>query len=109
VSETKFEKGSIYIESQVLQALESQIVECGNAKKFADKYDLSPQFVSDVRLGRRSVTKALASRLGFKKEAIFVFDGPPLPPVEPQKDLAAHISTSERIDVGTNLQSGREK
>lgn len=46
-------------------------LEDGGANKFADTYDISRSFVSDMRHGKRRITERVADILGYKRMVVF--------------------------------------
>ncbi|AWB24227.1 MULTISPECIES: helix-turn-helix domain-containing protein [Methylobacterium] len=72
-----------YVEERaVLARLESRVRDAGSAQALAESVGLSPQHLSDVRRGRRSVTGALAEALGVHVRRVYVEGPRPPEPVE---------------------------
>jgi hypothetical protein len=62
---------SITAYTLVTSALEDAIAVAGNAQTWARANGMSPQFVSDVRNGRKAPTDRLARALGFRRVVMF--------------------------------------
>ena len=56
-------------------ALRRLIRELGSQKAAAEKLGFTPQFINDVLRGRREMTEALASKLGYKRIVSYVPKG----------------------------------
>jgi len=63
--------------STPLRALERAIVEAGTAQAFAVQHGLSPQYVGDVRYGRRAPGPAILAALGLERRVSYVRTGAP--------------------------------
>jgi hypothetical protein len=61
---TKLEPGC-YSDAVVLALLEKHIVQYGSAKALAKAIGVSPAFLCDVRKGRRALSPAILTPLGF--------------------------------------------
>jgi hypothetical protein len=57
--------------AEVYSLLDRRIEEAGTAEEFARQSGLSPQFICDVRQGRRRITDRLAKALGLKRVEVF--------------------------------------
>jgi hypothetical protein len=51
--------------------LRKLVKECGSQKAAARKLRISAQYLNDVLQGRREMSEALASKLGFKRVVTF--------------------------------------
>lgn len=56
-------------------ALRRLIRELGSQKAAAKRLGFTPQFINDVLQGRREMTEALASKLGYKRVVSYVPKG----------------------------------
>lgn len=56
---------------RILQLLEQDIVKVGSATKWAAKHNISPQYLSDIRKGRRGLTHRVLTPLGIMKKTIY--------------------------------------
>jgi plasmid maintenance system antidote protein VapI len=56
-------------------ALRRLVKELGSQKAAAKKLGFTPSFINDVLQGRREMTEALASKLGFKRVVTFMPKG----------------------------------
>lgn len=84
-------------ERAVLARLESRVRDAGSAQALAAALGLSPQHLSDVRRGRRSVTGALAEALGVHVRRVFVEGPRPPEPVELADASGEVLVRAERV------------
>jgi DNA-binding transcriptional regulator YdaS (Cro superfamily) len=57
-------------------SLRNLVQQLGSQKAAAKRLGFTPSFINDVLQGRREMTEALASKLGFKRVITFVPKGP---------------------------------
>lgn len=60
-----------------VDALRRLVRELGSQKAVAKKLGFTPSFINDVLQGRREMTEALASKLGYKRVVSYVPKGRP--------------------------------
>ncbi|MCP1549369.1 hypothetical protein J2W76_002614 [Methylorubrum zatmanii] len=58
-------------ECEVLEHLRAAIKESGNAKVWAGRAGVSPQYVSDVVRGRRALGESVLDAIGFRKRVTY--------------------------------------
>jgi hypothetical protein len=56
-----------YSEAEIIKMLRGKVTQAGNQKAFAEIYDVSEQFISDVLRGRTTVTDKILNQFGLKR------------------------------------------
>lgn len=57
--------------SELRDKIRREIKKLGSQKAFAEKYEVSPQYVNDVFRNRRAVSPQLAKKLGFEYRVMY--------------------------------------
>lgn len=57
---------------KAMEILKEKVKEAGSQLQLAKQLDISPQFLNDIFLGRRSISDNLAQKLGYRRVINFV-------------------------------------
>lgn len=58
-------------ESQAVNRLRQEVTRAGSQKALADEWEISKQYITDILKGRRSVSEAVALKMGLRREVVF--------------------------------------